>query len=251
MKKLHFILVFAAALILNLTVVFGSTAVIKTRLYYDGALREYQAEAVYITINSEPLKSYSIIPVVMNSRVLVCARDVFTELGCEISWDDGSRQLCVTKGSDTIIIPVDTKTIYKNGTAVTVDAASKIINSYTMVPVRVVAEGLGCEVSFDNDERIVYINSPAEEEETEEEEVISNKTVSSETEKTAEKSKTKTVSKGSGIKILWDTISSYGANDNETKRIPIEGLDVLCPTWFAITSSGGTISDFSKKSYTE
>ncbi|MCC8097931.1 MAG: hypothetical protein LIO44_05125, partial [Eubacterium sp.] len=44
MKKLHFALVFIIAAVLNISVVFGSTAVIKTRLYYDGALREYQAE---------------------------------------------------------------------------------------------------------------------------------------------------------------------------------------------------------------
>ncbi|MCD8089167.1 MAG: glycosyl hydrolase family 18 protein [Clostridiales bacterium] len=248
MKKLWFSFIFSIIILFSLCPAFGATDVIKTRLFYDGALRDYQAEAVYININGEALGSYSLIPVVMNDRVLVCARDVFTELGCQIEWDNDSREVTVSKGSDVIVIPIDKKIIYKNGEAVSIDTAPKIINSYTMIPVRVVAEGLGCEVSFDNTERIVYITSPTVETTAE----ATTETVKKTTSKTSSKTTSKTASDGKkGLKILWDTISSYEANDSNSKRIPVEGLDVLCPTWFEITDSAGTVSDISKKSYAD
>ncbi|MCD8215428.1 MAG: glycosyl hydrolase family 18 protein [Clostridiales bacterium] len=245
MKKIYTALIFTACVMLNLTVVLGAD-IIKTRLYYDGALHDYQAEAVYITINGSPLESYSLLPVVMNDRVLVCARDVFTELGCGIEWDNDSREITVTNSGDRVVIPVDKNVIYKNGSEISVDTAAKIINSYTMVPVRVIAEALGAEISFDSETRIVFINFPDEEEEQEDErdENSQNTEKSQKSERTASSGK-------KGLKILWDTISSYEANDNETKRIPVEGLDVICPTWFEITDSRGTISDISKKSYVE
>ncbi len=244
MKKIYFTLLLLFGIFFNSSLALASEDIIITRLFYDGALRDYRAEAVYINIDGSPLESYTLIPVVMNDRVLVCARDVFTELDCEIEWDNDSRRVTVSKDDDVIVIPIDEKVIYKNGSAVSIDTASKIINGYTMIPVRVVAEGLGCDVGFDSETRIVSITSPVVETTTE----TTTKTVEKTTRKTSSVS-----SSGSknGLKILWDTISSVGANDNESKRISVEGLDVLCPTWFEITDSSGTISDVSKKSYAE
>ena len=44
-------------------------------------------------------------------------------------------------------------------TSVTMDAAPKIVNNRTMIPLRFLSENLGCDVEWDNDTRTAVIGT--------------------------------------------------------------------------------------------
>ncbi|MCD8238860.1 MAG: glycosyl hydrolase family 18 protein [Clostridiales bacterium] len=246
MKKAVFCLLIILTALLMPVYGFCANDIIRTRLNYNGAMHDYEAEAVYISINGESLNSYTIIPLVMNDSVLVCARDVFEYLDCSISWDNDSREVTVKNSETVIVIPVGSKTIYKNGSPLTVNAASMIVNGYTMIPVRAVAEGLGANVGFDNSTRTVSIVYQTSKNGSD---TVKEAVAETTTEKKAPVFSTPKKTKG--LKILWDTISSYESNDSDSKRIPVDGLDVICPTWFEITDGSGTVKSIAKKSYAD
>ncbi len=255
MKKILAIVTFILAFAFCGISAFSAPELIITRLNYDGAMHDYKAQAINVEINGKRLESYNMIPIVVNNRTLVCARDVFGELNCEISWDDAGRATTVTRGDTVISIPIDSKTIYKNGTAISLDTPSKIVNGFTMIPVRAVAESLGCSVSFNDSERIVYITETAQAAVTTTETTtapVTETTTEATTEAVTESVVEKPVSTpGKNITVLWDTISSVEANDTESKKAPIEGLDVICPTWYTIKDGSGSIESFAKATYTE
>ncbi len=250
LKRIIFALAVIISVVSGALSAYGAAEMIETRLSYDGSLHSYRAEAVYIEINGERLTRYSILPVVMNDRILVSARDVFSVMGCDIGWDNDKREVTVRNSSSVIVIPIDKKYIYKNGTRIETDVASKLINNYTMIPIRAVAEALSCDVGFDSNTRVVSIDYDGGTESTAS---IAEPVTSPESEVTPKPSAAphSEVSSESGIKILWDTISTTEGNDSVSKRIPIEGLDVICPTWFAIKDTDGTVGNVSKKSYVE
>ena len=63
----------------------------------------------------------------------------------------------VVKQWDMIELTVDSKDAYINGKKTELDVPAKVINGRTMVPIRFVAEALGCEVEYLNDARKVII----------------------------------------------------------------------------------------------
>ena len=63
----------------------------------------------------------------------------------------------VVKEWDMIELTVDSKDAYINGKKMELDVPAKVIDGRTMVPIRFVAEALGCEAEFLNDARKVII----------------------------------------------------------------------------------------------
>lgn len=148
MKKI--ILTFAAILV----TLFGINAYAadKIEIYIDGELLECEAE-----------------PVNINERVLVPVRAIFEALDSEVSWDGVGRTVWSLKDGAFICLPVDNEImstgIYNsNGEGVWVDqiyldTPAQIINDYTYVPIRAVAEALSTNVSWDGENDRVVIDS--------------------------------------------------------------------------------------------
>lgn len=53
------------------------------------------------------------------------------------------------------------------------------------------------------------------------------------------------------ISLIWDQIFKVGQNSRDAKKIPIEGLNVISPTWFAISDSEGNVSNIADNGYVE
>lgn len=53
------------------------------------------------------------------------------------------------------------------------------------------------------------------------------------------------------ISMVWDQIFNAEQNQRDSKKVPIEGLDVISPTWFALADSEGTVSNIADKGYVE
>ncbi len=103
-------------------------------------------------------------PVIVNGRTLVPARAVFEAMGGIVNWSEASGEVTVTVNNVNVKLKIDSMKAYINGTEKTLDVPARIIKNRTMIPVRFVSESIGCQVSWDDKNRIVSIVSPAREE---------------------------------------------------------------------------------------
>lgn len=61
---------------------------------------------------------------------------------------------------DLIVLTIGSKTAQVNGKAVGLDVAPQIIQGTTVVPIRFIAENLGCEVLWSAPEQRISISYP-------------------------------------------------------------------------------------------
>lgn len=98
-------------------------------------------------------------PIIENSRVFLPMRAAAEAMGASVVWDNASRSISVEKGDTTAYFVVGDTTYYHNGTAKESDVAPMIVNSRTLLPIRVFAESLGADVYWDNAARDVQITT--------------------------------------------------------------------------------------------
>lgn len=99
-------------------------------------------------------------PVIQDSRTLVPFRKILEALGAEVYWDDDTRQVRAVKDDTEISFVIGEKELLINQEdTIIMDVAPQIIGGRSMVPLRAISESLGAEVNWDNDERIVTINT--------------------------------------------------------------------------------------------
>lgn len=104
-------------------------------------------------------------PVIIDGRTLIPARALFEAMGGTVGWNGSVREVTAEVGGVSIILKIDSRRAYINGTEKTLDVPARIIKDRTMIPVRFVTEAAGCQVSWDEKNRIVSIVSPKEGEE--------------------------------------------------------------------------------------
>ena len=91
-------------------------------------------------------------PVIKNGRTLLPIRAVIEALGGTVGWDATEKKVTVTLGSTTIELWIGKNTARVNGITKPIDSSNskvvpEIINGRTMLPLRFVAENLGCDVN--------------------------------------------------------------------------------------------------------
>ena len=103
------------------------------------------------------LLEFDVPPQIMNGRTLVPMRTIFEELGATVDWNGDTKTVTSVREDKTIILTIDSYTMYVNDEAVTLDVAPCLINGRTMVPARAVSESFNLKVDWDNMWRAVLI----------------------------------------------------------------------------------------------
>lgn len=111
------------------------------------------AQSVYspipkIKINGQ-VQTFDQDPVIVNDFTLVSLRGVFEALGAEVQWDETTKRVTATKGTQRVELEVGSNTAFKNGMPIQLDIIPQVVNGRTMVPLRFVSEALGAEVKWD------------------------------------------------------------------------------------------------------
>ena len=115
-------------------------------------------------VNDIPLE-IDVPPTIVEGRTLLPIRWVAEPLGAGVSWDGKEKKVTVSLGDVFIELWIGKSVAKVNGKFVYIDPNNSkvvpmIINGRTMIPVRFVAENLGCRVEWDPTTRIVTIIYP-------------------------------------------------------------------------------------------
>ena len=117
-------------------------------------------------VNDTPLE-IDVPPAIVEGRTLLPIRWVAEPLGADVSWDGTERKVTVTLNDTTIELWIGKPLARVNGVEKPIDpnnpkVVPMIIKGRTMLPVRFVAENLGCRVEWDGTTKTVTIIYPKE-----------------------------------------------------------------------------------------
>jgi len=101
-------------------------------------------------------------PIIKSGNTLVPIRVISENLGAEVSWDNATRTATVVKDGVTIKLTADKWSANVDGKSVAISWPVTLYNSRTLVPIRFVAENLGCVVKWDakaEKVKIFYVGS--------------------------------------------------------------------------------------------
>ena len=126
----------------------------------DAATRKPPLSERPITVYLDGLDLYfDVEPKIIDGRTMVPMRKIFEALGADISWDGNARKVTAVRGSIIVELTIGNDTALVNGKPVKLEALAVIEEGRSLVPLRFVAEALGCRVSWDSEKRRVAIAS--------------------------------------------------------------------------------------------
>lgn len=99
-------------------------------------------------------------PVIKDGRTLVPVRFVSENLGSDVDWNNDTREVTVSDGSNRIVLKIDSDNVSVNGVSYKLDVPAMIIGNSTMVPIRFVSESLGAKVEWNGDKKEITITMP-------------------------------------------------------------------------------------------
>lgn len=114
---------------------------------------------IIVTVNGEQVQFKNQEPIIKDDRTLVPVRGVFEAMGANVDWLQEAQKVVVNTASVNITLTLNSDIYYVNGEAKTLDVPATLINDRTMVPIRAISESLGCNVEWDNANRVVVITT--------------------------------------------------------------------------------------------
>lgn len=98
-------------------------------------------------------------PIIENDRTLVPVRKIFEELGADVQWNEQNAVVTATRDNTQIRLQINSNWMLQDGELVYLDAAPKIVNDRTLVPLRAISESFGAQVEWDAGSRTVFITT--------------------------------------------------------------------------------------------
>lgn len=136
-----------------------------TTVFAVGTAITVQVDSNTINIGSRSV-TIDTAPVIIDGRTLIPVRGVSEAMGGNVNWNNDTKTVTITLGSNKVEMTIDSKTAYFNNKAQTLDIAPVVLNGRTMLPARFIAESFGFDVNWDNDTKTISI-TPRQETTTE------------------------------------------------------------------------------------
>ncbi|MGI6587303.1 MAG: CapA family protein [Peptococcia bacterium] len=92
-------------------------------------------------------------------RTMIGLRALGENLGATVDWDGSTQVVTLIKGANIIKLIIGQSQYILNGQAFIMDTQATIMEGRTMVPLRVVSEGLGAKVGWDDLTRTISLDS--------------------------------------------------------------------------------------------
>jgi len=91
----------------------------------------------------------TITPIIQNSRTIVPVKFISENFGCTVQWDGIAKKVTVIKDNNTVIMQINSKTMYKNGVSFTSDIAPFIKGNRTYIPLKSLSESIDKNIFYD------------------------------------------------------------------------------------------------------
>lgn len=120
-------------------------------------------EANGVVLDGKDL-SLDVKPIIKDNRTLVPARALMEALGLKVNWDSKTNTVTGINSKHNIALKLNNEYDHEyNNIEFSLDVAPIAINNRTLVPVRIVAELLGLDVKWNNQNSKVIIKTTTEE----------------------------------------------------------------------------------------
>jgi hypothetical protein len=94
---------------------------------------------------------------VRGSTVLVPLRSMFEQTGATVAWDPATKTVAVSKTGSSVKVTVGKPEVVINGESRPLDVPPEIYKGAVVVPLRVIAEGMGAYVQWVAEKRLVVV----------------------------------------------------------------------------------------------
>lgn len=128
----------------------------------------YANQPIYVEIDNKPL-ILSAPPVIVNDRVMVPMREIFTSFGYNIEWDNESKMIFANREDVSFAMQIGNSEVTINNKLSALDSPPFIKNDKTFVPLRFISEASNAEVSWIPEKNLVKIYKTTKAEGLEEE----------------------------------------------------------------------------------
>ena len=99
-------------------------------------------------------------PFLKNGRTLAPLRLIAEALNFEVNWEEREQKVTVSKNNISFDLFINQNYIIKGGQKTSTDIAPILWFDTTMVPVRLISELLSCDVEWDGNHYMVFVDSP-------------------------------------------------------------------------------------------
>lgn len=103
--------------------------------------------------------NFTVAPRIEQGTTLVPLRDIFEALGAQVHWDQTKQQITAKKGTEVIVLNINSTTALRNGVPIQLAVSAMIVDGSTLVPLRFIGESLGAIVNWDPRSRTVSVLS--------------------------------------------------------------------------------------------
>lgn len=99
----------------------------------------------------------NVVPIIIGGRTMLPIRAIIETMGGQILWDEVTQAITIRYNNNLIILHLNQLTANVNGRNKTMEVAPTVLNGRTVLPLRFVAENLGCDVFWGNSTQKVLI----------------------------------------------------------------------------------------------
>ena len=99
-------------------------------------------------------------PILKNDRTLAPLRLIAEALNFEVGWEEREQKVTVSKNNISFDLFINQNYIIKDGQKIATDIAPILWFDTTIVPVRLISELLSCDVEWDGNHYMVFVDSP-------------------------------------------------------------------------------------------
>src|SRR5690625_4553923 len=105
------------------------------------------AETIGVQLDDEQI-SFDVDPIIAEGTTLVQLRPLFETMGLELEWDHETKTITGIDDDLKITLRIDDHTATVDGQAIQLLYPARIIDGYTLVPIRFISEATGAEVGW-------------------------------------------------------------------------------------------------------
>ncbi|ONI37674.1 hypothetical protein AN639_00830 [Candidatus Epulonipiscium fishelsonii] len=97
-------------------------------------------------------------PILDHGTTLVPIRVISEYLGAKVDWDGNTKSVSIKKDNNHILLTIGKNVAKVNNRTYIMNLAPQLVNDTTMVPIRLISEHLGAEITWHDEEKVVEIN---------------------------------------------------------------------------------------------